>query len=472
MGVKISQLPVAASVASDDYIPVLDTSESVLKRTQISHASSSTTYGPGTTSNYGHVKLRDDLTQTSYTAGEALSSHQGNVLAGDIGPLETGNTATAAHAKDSYFVWKGQFVKATAAIAIGATIASGTNVTSTNVSAVLSELNSNKAVKATYDETPALYSHAVGDIIYFEDKLYKVTLAISVGNTIAVGTNISADTGIQQDTVIYISNLPGSGSTKQESSITPSSDSVSLTTASPSATVNLTVVGDGELSATSQDTSVATVSLSGTTLTITGIATGDTTVTVSITETDNYYGTSVDITVSSEIIIPELEVGSIYTLNGTNTAASAPIKAVCVQMDSTNKTAVMQSYGFGSGTWPGEGTLNASSYSTTTGNFNISDIQLPKGTSASSLTACGVSGQSSSVHTALVDAASKYSSFDARNSYAWLGTPNSSGAYYVHSNGSVNSYEFSTINCVVAPAFNLALSNVQLDTSTNTLTAS
>lgn len=45
-----------------------------------SHASSSNTYGLGTTSNYGHVKTINALTQSSHSDGTALSAYQGNVL--------------------------------------------------------------------------------------------------------------------------------------------------------------------------------------------------------------------------------------------------------------------------------------------------------------------------------------------------------------------------------------------------------
>ena len=45
-----------------------------------SHASSSTTYGVGTTANYGHVKVINGLTQSAYADGEALAAYQGKVL--------------------------------------------------------------------------------------------------------------------------------------------------------------------------------------------------------------------------------------------------------------------------------------------------------------------------------------------------------------------------------------------------------
>lgn len=45
-----------------------------------SHASSGTTYGIGTTANYGHVKTINGLTQASHVDGTALSAYQGKVL--------------------------------------------------------------------------------------------------------------------------------------------------------------------------------------------------------------------------------------------------------------------------------------------------------------------------------------------------------------------------------------------------------
>lgn len=50
-----------------------------------SHASSATTYGLGTTANYGHVKTINALTQTSHSDGTALSAYQGYVLNAAIG---------------------------------------------------------------------------------------------------------------------------------------------------------------------------------------------------------------------------------------------------------------------------------------------------------------------------------------------------------------------------------------------------
>ena len=47
---------------------------------ELSHASTGTGYGAGTTSNYGHCKLANNLTTSSYADGEALAANQGKVL--------------------------------------------------------------------------------------------------------------------------------------------------------------------------------------------------------------------------------------------------------------------------------------------------------------------------------------------------------------------------------------------------------
>lgn len=44
------------------------------------HASTASTYGLGTTSNYGHVKTINALTQSSHADGTALSAYQGYIL--------------------------------------------------------------------------------------------------------------------------------------------------------------------------------------------------------------------------------------------------------------------------------------------------------------------------------------------------------------------------------------------------------
>ena len=58
--------------------------------TPTSHASSASTYGLGTTSNYGHVKTINALTQSSHSDGTALSAYQGYLLQQNKVEKETG----------------------------------------------------------------------------------------------------------------------------------------------------------------------------------------------------------------------------------------------------------------------------------------------------------------------------------------------------------------------------------------------
>ena len=63
---------------------------------------------------------------------------------------------------------------------------------------------------------------------------------------------------------------------------------------------------------------------------------------------------------------------------------------------------------------------------------------------------------------ALKEASMNYQSFGAAGNYAWLGTVNGSdGAWYVSSNGNVYNY-YQDSDCVVAPAYNLDLSKVEV----------
>ena len=56
-------------------------------RMPTAHASSETTYGIGTTTNYGHCKTINNLTSSKYANGEALSAYQGKVLDNKISSI-------------------------------------------------------------------------------------------------------------------------------------------------------------------------------------------------------------------------------------------------------------------------------------------------------------------------------------------------------------------------------------------------
>lgn len=92
-------------------------------------------------------------------------------------------------------------------------------------------------------------------------------------------------------------NTSGNGIPKQHSQISvDSTATVGYTPVTKTVTVN---AGDGVLSAVSSDTSVCTVSLEGNVVTITGVAHGEAIVTVTISETANYYGANASIVVTN-----------------------------------------------------------------------------------------------------------------------------------------------------------------------------
>ncbi len=65
-----------------------------------SHASSASTYGLGSTSNYGHVKTINGLTQSSHSNGTALSAYQGKVLKDLIDTKQDSSTAFSGSYND------------------------------------------------------------------------------------------------------------------------------------------------------------------------------------------------------------------------------------------------------------------------------------------------------------------------------------------------------------------------------------
>ena len=93
---------------------------------------------------------------------------------------------------------------------------------------------------------------------------------------------------------------------KATPSITFDPTSVSLDTSTTSQTVAVTYPGDGTLSAQSDNSGVATASLEGTTLTVTGVETGNTAIQVSASEGTNYTAASASLSVAVQfaIIIP------------------------------------------------------------------------------------------------------------------------------------------------------------------------
>ena len=90
---------------------------------------------------------------------------------------------------------------------------------------------------------------------------------------------------------------------KATPSITFDPTSVSLDTSTTSQAVSVTYTGDGTLSAQSDNSGVATASLEGTTLTVTGVETGNTAIQVSASEGTNYTAASASLSVAVQFVI-------------------------------------------------------------------------------------------------------------------------------------------------------------------------
>ena len=70
-----------------------------------------------------------------------LADIQSQIVTSDN--IESSNTATSAHTVGTYIQWKGKFYTVTAAIAVGDTLADGTNLAAKTVGDVLTQINSN-----------------------------------------------------------------------------------------------------------------------------------------------------------------------------------------------------------------------------------------------------------------------------------------------------------------------------------------
>lgn len=112
---------------------------------------------------------------------------------------------------------------------------------------------------------------------------------------------------------------------KATTSITFDPTSVSLDTSTTSQEVAVSYTGDGVLSAQSNNSGVATASLSGNMLTVDGVDTGSTTITVSASEGTNYTAASASLSVAVQFVItiPVLPTQSgTLTYNGSKQSPS------------------------------------------------------------------------------------------------------------------------------------------------------
>lgn len=88
---------------------------------------------------------------------------------------------------------------------------------------------------------------------------------------------------------------------KAQGTVSVNPASITIYKISEPAHATITVIGDGTISATTSDSSIATVSISGNALTVTGVDNGNVTITVSLTDGSNYIGTSTTISVEVQI---------------------------------------------------------------------------------------------------------------------------------------------------------------------------
>lgn len=91
---SISAVPTSRTVNGKALSADVTLAASDVGAAPTSHASSATTYGIGTTANYGHCKTVNGLTQASHANGLALSAYQGKVLNDKITELDTKTTFT------------------------------------------------------------------------------------------------------------------------------------------------------------------------------------------------------------------------------------------------------------------------------------------------------------------------------------------------------------------------------------------
>ena len=322
---------------------------------------------------------------------------------------------------------------------------------------------------------------------------YNFTLAVSSTSDIT----ISAIGDFDASDIHYDNSVSGLSATnvqaaideivssvKRTGKITPSAVSVELTNAAPTATVSFTTNSDGVASVASSDPTIATASLSGTVVTITGLKSGTPTVTISIPETEHYTACSATITVESNIFT----IGETYFFGGFYWTAAEDLgdNAVC-----------MQSQGMTAGTWPAyklttdyTGTKNYGSADTAYGSdidgdniANYDDVTSAWYSKYSAVEKTGASygsglflvsnvkcnqtteaQQGSGYYwSGLKTAATDYASFNATNDRSWIGTVYSTyGAWYVDSEGRVNTAGGQNFAYVLAPAFNLDLTKVKI----------
>lgn len=145
------------------------------------------------------------------------------------------------------------------------------------------------------------------------EKVQQVESVVLGGVTLREGVdylvtgNRATNAGTHTLTVLGIMDYSGAAIVswsiaKAQGSVSVSPASLSIQGVSSVATAQISVTGDGSLSASSGDSGVATAAISGYTLSVTRAGEGDTTITVTLVEGDNYLGATAMVAVSCSFV--------------------------------------------------------------------------------------------------------------------------------------------------------------------------
>ena len=158
-------------------------------------------YG-GTTStatDAAHV-LADDGSGVNVTAQQLFE----NIL-GDLATVEPSSTASKAYGVGDYLILNSYLYRVTEPIASGNTIVPNTNVVQTTIGETINPIVQN-IFENVEQSTTASKAYAVGNYLIYDGKIYKVTEAISLGDTIVPNSNI-VQTSIDETFEVVNSNI-------------------------------------------------------------------------------------------------------------------------------------------------------------------------------------------------------------------------------------------------------------------------
>ena len=154
------------------------------------HQSTDTTYGAGTQSAYGHVKVVDNVTSSAYAAGEALAAHQGYVLKQAIDGKQASISGGASTITSSNLTANRALVSnGSGKVAVSAVTSTELGYLDGVTSAIQTQLNNklNKTMQAT---SCAVISDGNGDIVGSETTAAQIAALRTLDTTSTVQTQI------------------------------------------------------------------------------------------------------------------------------------------------------------------------------------------------------------------------------------------------------------------------------------------